>query len=210
MAVRLFSRVKPGTAFVDAAQNSGKQPLVKQLQDKDAEDDAYDSQASVPPKPLVNMLSFAAMYATLIAMLWLALSLHAPHPSAPNGACNSPVQVLQQSAKVAVEPAYLVKQACKVKQASHAAIADVWADGSLADTEDGLPARKTRIYIPAQKSSTLRPQSQALLQHGLTLPHDSNNAATAPPKKKRKGKAERNRLKREMQARQAGEADVPA
>ena len=43
MEVRLFSKVKPGTAFVNEAPGIAKQPPRRKGQEEDAENAAYDS-----------------------------------------------------------------------------------------------------------------------------------------------------------------------
>ena len=89
------------------------------------------------------------------------------------------MQVQQQAAQVAIDAAQILAQAERLKRAAAPDTAEVWTDGSLGKDE-GLPPRKTRIYIPS--SAAVR-----------------GNSSSAPltAKKKRKGKAERNRLKRE-------------
>ena len=110
-------------------------------------------------------------------------------------------QVLQQAGLVAVDTAYLVQQASKSKRASQQTIADIWTDGSLADTENGLPNRQTRIYIPESMARrTQTSQSKHGLDHVALLHNSSNDSTGMPAKKKRKGKAERHRLKREAEA----------
>ncbi|KAL3140362.1 hypothetical protein ABBQ38_004623 [Trebouxia sp. C0009 RCD-2024] len=103
-----------------------------------------------------------------------------------------PPVILQQAAEVAIDTSQILAQANKLKQTAAPGIAGVWTDGSLGE-DDGLPARKTRIYIPssaAVRANTAPAASQSAAAAG-------NSASGQPVKKKRKGKAERNRLKRE-------------
>ncbi len=99
------------------------------------------------------------------------------------------LQVLEQAARVAIEADVILNQAAKVRQASQRHIGALWTDGSLGNI-DGLPDRKTRIYISDSTVCKASQQSPAAIdgQHSL---------GEQPAKKKRKGKAERNRLKRE-------------
>ena len=98
------------------------------------------------------------------------------------------MQVQQQAAQVAIDAAQILAQAERLKQAAAPDTAEVWTDGSLGKDE-GLPPRKTRIYIPS--SAAVRGNSSS-----APLTANSINGGQ-PSKKKRKGKAERNRLKRE-------------
>lgn len=99
------------------------------------------------------------------------------------------LQVLEQAARVAIEADVILTQAANIRQASQRHIAALWTDGSLGNN-DGLPDRKTRIYIPNSMVCKSSQQSPIVIdgQHSL---------GEQPAKKKRKGKAERNRLKRE-------------
>lgn len=103
---------------------------------------------------------------------------------------------MQQAAEVAVEAEYILQQSAKQQQICRQDIAEVWTDGSLGSI-DGLPDRKTRIYIPYsiahQHSRQLAPASQ---QHTAATSEEVVHGSQ-PAKKKRKGKSERNRLKRE-------------
>lgn len=93
-----------------------------------------------------------------------------------------------QAAQVAVDAAQILAQAKRLKCAAAADTAEVWIDGSLGEAE-GLPPRKTRIYIPT---------SAARRGNSSSAPSAAGKTeAGQPVKKKRKGKAERNRLKRE-------------
>ncbi|KAL0025052.1 hypothetical protein WJX79_002625 [Trebouxia sp. C0005] len=96
--MRLFSKVKPGTAFAAEAQNSGHQIPKPAALNTDTQDNALED------------------------------------------------QVLERAAWVAVEADVILNQAAKMRQASQRHIAALWTDGSLGDI-DGLPDRKTRIYI---------------------------------------------------------------
>ena len=103
------------------------------------------------------------------------------------------MQVWQQAATVAVKPEDIMSQAANARHAAQAQIAEIWLDGSLG-SHDGLPGRNTRIYID---SSMARKHTSA------SVPKESNSVSAEsaqPAKKKRKGKAERNRLKREAAA----------
>ena len=105
-------------------------------------------------------------------------------------------QIKQQASQVAVDFTDILEQAKKTEHDSHNMTAGIWTDGSLADTEDGLPRRKTRIYI--SDSMTLRIGPVTKLGHDQ--PGTKDGDLTQPAKKKRKGKAERNRIKREAEA----------
>ncbi|KAL0055870.1 hypothetical protein WJX82_005240 [Trebouxia sp. C0006] len=96
--MRLFSKVKPGTAFAAEAQNSGHQIPKPAALNTDTEDNVLE------------------------------------------------LQILEQAARVAIEADVILNQAAKMRQASQRHIAALWTDGSLGNT-DGLPDRKTRIYI---------------------------------------------------------------
>lgn len=98
------------------------------------------------------------------------------------------MQIQMQAAQVAVDAAHILAQADKLKCAAAADTAEVWIDGSLGEAE-GLPPRKTRIYIPA---SAARRSDSSLAPSAARKTDDGQ-----PAKKKRKGKAERNRLKHE-------------
>lgn len=142
--MRLFSKVREGTVF-DAASQNTRLP-------------------AVPPVVRQKLTSDAA----------------------------NEQQILQQAAEVAIDTSQILAQANKLKQTAAPGIAGVWTDGSLGE-DDGLPARKTRIYIPssaAVRANTAPAASQSAAAAG-------NSASGQPVKKKRKGKAERNRLKRE-------------
>lgn len=146
--MRLFSKVKPGTAFAAEAQNSGHQ---------------------IPKPPAVSS------------------------NTEDNGLEH---QVLEQAARVAIEADIILNQAAKLRQASRRHIAALWTDGSLGHI-DGLPDRKTRIYIP---DSMVSRSSQAVTeyQQSPAVVGGQHSLKEQPAKKKkRKGKAERNRLKRE-------------
>lgn len=98
------------------------------------------------------------------------------------------MQIAMQAAQVAVDAAQILAQAERLKHAAASDTAEVWIDGSLGE-EEGLPPRQTRIYIPtsaARRSDSSSASSAA-----------GNTEAGQPAKKKRKGKAERNRLKRD-------------
>ena len=98
------------------------------------------------------------------------------------------MQIQQQAAQVAVDAALILAQAQGLKQAAAPDTAEVWTDGSLGKDE-GLPPRKTRIYIPS---------SDAVKGDSSSAPSTANSSDGGQPfKKQRKGKAERNRLKRE-------------
>lgn len=101
------------------------------------------------------------------------------------------LQVTLQAASVAVDSTSITHYAEKARLTSQRNIADLWTNGSLGD-KDGLPDRKTRIYIGADMA---RP--------AVHTSKDSNSESVsegaAPAKKKRKGKAERNRLKKEQE-----------
>ena len=103
------------------------------------------------------------------------------------------MQVWQQAATVAVKPEDIMSQAAKAKHAAQSHIADIWEDGSLG-TSDGLPGRTTRIYIDS--SMTKKHSSASFPSQSNVVTADS----AQPAKKKRKGKAERKRLKREAAA----------
>ena len=105
------------------------------------------------------------------------------------------LQVLEQAARVAIEADVILNQAAKMQQASQRHIAALWTDGSLGNV-DGLPDRKTRIYIP---ESMLCKTSQVITenQQSPAVIDGQHSLGEQPAKKKRKGKAERNRLKRE-------------
>lgn len=93
---------------------------------------------------------------------------------------------------MALDAAQILAQAKRLQQAAASGVAEVWTDGSLGEDE-GLPARKTRIYIPSS-AAVKGNSSSAPHQPGLAA---SDTAGGQPAKKKRKGKAERNRQKRE-------------
>ena len=98
------------------------------------------------------------------------------------------MQVQLQAAQVAVDAAQILAQAERLKQAAAPDTAELWTDGSLGEDE-GLPPRKSRIYI----SSTA-----AVRCTSSSAPTTANSTDGGQNvKKKRKGKAERNRLKRE-------------
>ncbi|KAL0023669.1 hypothetical protein WJX77_011620 [Trebouxia sp. C0004] len=97
--MRLFSKVKPGTAFAAEVQNSGHQIPKPAALNTDTEDNAREH------------------------------------------------QVFNQAARVAIEADIILKQAAKMQQVSQRHIATLWTDGSLGNI-DGLPDRKSRIYIP--------------------------------------------------------------
>ena len=95
-----------------------------------------------------------------------------------------------QAATVAVSSSSIMSYAIKRRLESQPGIAEVWLDGSLGD-RDGLPGRKTRIYIPAD---------QAQPGGDITVVNTRlTDSEAAPAKKKRKGKAERNRIKKEQE-----------
>lgn len=98
------------------------------------------------------------------------------------------MQIQMQAAQVAVDAAQILAQAERLKHAAAPDTAEVWIDGSLGEA-DGLPPRSTRIYIP---TSAARRGDSASAPSAT-----SKTEAGQPAKKKRKGKAERNRLKRE-------------
>ena len=112
------------------------------------------------------------------------------------------MQTLMQSADVAVEAAIIVMQAASMKQSAQRNVAELWTDGSLGGN-DGLPERKTRIYIPATmacKQST-KSKKSTLASAGSQSGVDASVIdGGQPPRKKRKGKSERNRLKKEAEA----------
>lgn len=145
--MRLFSKVKPGTAFAAEAQNSGHQIPKPAALNTDTEDNALEH------------------------------------------------QVLEQAARVAIEADVILNQAAKMRQASLRHIAALWTDGSLGNI-DGLPSRKTRIYI---SDSMVCKSSQVVTtyQQSPAVIDGQHSPGEQPTKKKRKGKAERNRLKRE-------------
>lgn len=98
------------------------------------------------------------------------------------------MQVQLQAAQVAIDAAQILAQAEELKQAAAPDTAQIWTDGSLGEDE-GLPPRKTRIYIPS---------SAAVSCTSSPLPSTANSTGGGQPvRKKRKGKSERNRLKRE-------------
>lgn len=102
------------------------------------------------------------------------------------------LQILQQAAQVAIDTVQILAQANKLKKTAAPGIAGLWTDGSLGE-DDELPARKTRIYIPS--SAAVRGKTLPAADHsGLAC----NTVSGQPAKKKRKGKAERNKLKREV------------
>ncbi len=105
------------------------------------------------------------------------------------------MQVLKQAARVAIEAEVVLNQAAKTRQASQRHIAALWTDGSLGKI-NGLPDRKTRIYIP---DSMICKTSQVVTeyQQSPAVIDGQHSLGEQPAKKKRKGKAERNRLKRE-------------
>ena len=98
--------------------------------------------------------------------------------------------MLLQAATVAVDGSSIMSYALKTRLNSQPGIAEVWLDGSLGD-RDGLPDRKTRIYIPADQA---RPEGDITIVHTQQI-----GSEAAPAKKKRKGKAERNRIKKEQE-----------
>ena len=80
--------------------------------------------------------------------------------------------------------------ALKARLESQPNVAEVWLDGNLGE-RDGMPDRQTRIYIPAD---------QAAPGGAITIRHTQQTGLEAvPAKKKRKGKAERNRIKKEQE-----------
>ena len=199
MEVRLFSKVKPGTAFVNEALGVAREQPIRKSQEEDAENAAYDSKVRHERTACLQQQPAQAMLSLSLIILQNEAQMQADVRCCTD-LCVSQ-QVLQQAGQVAVDATYLVQQASKSKQASQQTIADIWTDGSLADTEDGLPNRQTRIYIPesmACRKQTSRPKHS----HEPVMPLDnsSNDSAGIPAKKKRKGKAERNRLKRGAEA----------
>ncbi len=96
---------------------------------------------------------------------------------------------------MAIEADVILHQAAKMRQASQRHIAALWTDGSLGNI-DGLPDRKTRIYI---SDSMVCKTSQVVTtyQQPPAVIDGQRSLGEQPAKKKRKGKAERNRLKRE-------------
>ncbi|DBA72890.1 TPA: hypothetical protein ACH3X2_009853 [Trebouxia sp. C0005] len=156
--MRLFSKVKPGTAFAAEAQNSGHQIPKPAALNTDTQDNALED------------------------------------------------QVLERAAWVAVEADVILNQAAKMRQASQRHIAALWTDGSLGDI-DGLPDRKTRIYI---SDSIVCKSSQVVTpyQQSPAVIDGQHPPGEQPAKKKRKGKAERNRLKQEA-AQKATIPDAP-
>lgn len=95
-----------------------------------------------------------------------------------------------QAATVAVDASSIVSCALKARLESEPNVAELWANGNLGE-RDGLPDRKTRIYIPADQA---RPGG------GITIVHTQQiGLEAARAKKKRKGKAERNRIKKEQE-----------
>ena len=90
---------------------------------------------------------------------------------------------------MAIEADVILNQAAKMRQASQRHIAALWTDGSLGNI-DGLPDRKTRIYISDSMVCKSSQQLSAVID-------GEHSPGGQPAKKKRKGKAERNRLKRE-------------
>lgn len=95
-----------------------------------------------------------------------------------------------QAASVAVDGRSITSYADQMKLKCLHAVAPLWTDGNLGDN-NGLPERKTRIYIPEDMALPGRSVRVA------DCAREASNNGTAPAKKKRKGKAERNRLKRE-------------
>jgi len=122
------------------------------------------------------------------------------------------LQFLQQAAQVAVDADSIIQTAVKLKKACQHNTADIWIDGSLG-SNDGLPDRKTRIYIAAAMANKRKATATEKSQIGVPgQPPACVSAATSdgvqPVKKKRKGKSERNRLKKEA-AMQQTDAQTP-
>lgn len=104
--------------------------------------------------------------------------------------------MLQQAAQVAVEGHHILQLAAKHQQLLKQDIAEVWTDGSLGSI-DGLPDRKTRTYIPDSMAHRQSRQSAPASQQHTAASSEEVDHGSQPAKKKRKGKSERNRLKRE-------------
>lgn len=103
------------------------------------------------------------------------------------------MQVCVQAAAVAVDSTAIMHFADQYKCKHQHVVAPVWTDGNLGNKE-GLPDRKTRIYIPADMAQPGGVVSTVRVSEQKTADTDG-----PPAKKKRKGKAERNRLKREQE-----------
>ena len=197
--MRLFSKVKAGSQFLDNKQNSGKQTLSAIVEQNRAGPDPYEEQASLARSqaalPALGQQHYVlSLLCDGINCCIMTCSMQEQRVICMLASCKCPlfsvcaVQTLQQAQAVAVDAHSIVAQAAQLQQAAQLHIADVWVDGHLGNNE-GLPNRKTRIYIPESMAC----QEAVGKQDTKACAADNMQ----PAKKKRKGKSERNRLKRE-------------
>lgn len=200
--MRLFSKVREGTAFDVGSQNTNIQSVQPVLRQQLDSDNAEEQQASTESlsafvdvfclhhsstmcnAPLLYVLFCCETRPDMAGHLLLCRDL----PAVLRPSKFVWMQIQQQAAQVAIDAAQILAQAESLKQAAAPDTAEVWTDGSLGKDE-GLPPRKTRIYISS---------SAAVKGTSSSAPFTASSTdGEQPSKKKRKGKAERNRLKRE-------------
>ena len=195
--MRLFSKVREGTAFDVGSDNSkfqSVQPVVRQQLKSDTAEQQQASTQSI--SACMDVLCVYDSSAIYHAPLFLSVFWQGTSPCAMSWlACFAGtlkdfvlMQIQQQAAQVAINAAKILAQAERLKQAAAPDTAQLWTDGSLGENE-GLPPRKTRIYISS---------SAAVTDNSSSAPSTAKfTDGGQPSKKKRKGKAERNRVKRQ-------------